>query len=161
MKATEFFFGFGPRLWSPGGETEYGVELLPLGGYVRITGMNPLEEVAPEDEGRTYRDKPFGQVAGGARRSATHFPLAFLIFFLVITGMGLPVSTTTLDEVQPTLDGGPPAASPPVCCLGTRSSRSNGAHAESTVLVDAITAHTQEEVTLALESSRAKRSWSK
>ena len=39
MKATEFFFGFGPRLWSTRrGDTEYGVKLLPLGGYVRITG---------------------------------------------------------------------------------------------------------------------------
>ena len=46
MKATEFFFGFGPKIWSTRrGETEYGVKALPLGGYVRIIGMNPLEEV--------------------------------------------------------------------------------------------------------------------
>jgi RIP metalloprotease RseP len=56
MKVTEFFLGFGPRLWSfRRGETEYGVKALPLGGYVRIIGMSNLEEVDPEDEPRTYR----------------------------------------------------------------------------------------------------------
>ena len=60
MKVTEFFFGFGPRLWSiQRGETEYGIKAFPVGGYVRIIGMNPYEEIAPEDVGRTYRGKPF------------------------------------------------------------------------------------------------------
>ena len=46
MKATEFFVGFGPRLWSiRRGETEYGVKAIPLGGYVKILGMTSLEEV--------------------------------------------------------------------------------------------------------------------
>ena len=56
MKATEFFLGFGPRLWSfRRGETEYGVKAIPAGGYVRIIGMSNLEEVDPADEPRTYR----------------------------------------------------------------------------------------------------------
>jgi len=54
MKATEAFFGFGPRLWSTTrGETEYGIKAIPFGGYVRIIGMNPFEEVPVEEEGRT------------------------------------------------------------------------------------------------------------
>ena len=58
MKATQFFIGFGPRVWSfHRGETEYGVRLLPLGAFVRIIGMNNLDDVAPADEGRTYRQK--------------------------------------------------------------------------------------------------------
>ena len=53
MKATEFFLGFGPRLWSfRRGETEYGIKLLPLGGYVRIVGFTSAEEVDPSDEPR-------------------------------------------------------------------------------------------------------------
>ena len=53
MKVTEFFVGFGPRLWSfTRGETEYGVKAVILGGYCRIIGMTNLEEVAPEDEDR-------------------------------------------------------------------------------------------------------------
>src|SRR6478672_11944678 len=59
MKVEEFFLGFGPRLWSTRrGETEYGVKAVPLGGYVRIAGMNPFEETAPADLPRTYGAKP-------------------------------------------------------------------------------------------------------
>jgi RIP metalloprotease RseP len=58
MKATEFFIGFGPRIWSfRRGETEYGLKAIPAGAYVRIIGMNNLEEVDPADEDRTYRAK--------------------------------------------------------------------------------------------------------
>ena len=62
MKATKYFLGFGPTLWSfQRGETEYGIKAIPAGGYVRIIGMNSLEEVEPEDENRAYRNKPFWQ----------------------------------------------------------------------------------------------------
>ncbi len=58
MKVSEFFVGFGPKLWSfKRGETEYGVKAVLLGGYVKIPGMSPSEEVSPSDEGSTYRDK--------------------------------------------------------------------------------------------------------
>ncbi|HMC79527.1 MAG TPA: site-2 protease family protein, partial [Acidimicrobiia bacterium] len=60
MKVTEFFLGFGPRLWSVRkGETEYGVKAIPAGGYVRIIGMSNVDVVDPEDEDRTYRAKPY------------------------------------------------------------------------------------------------------
>jgi membrane-associated protease RseP (regulator of RpoE activity) len=60
MKATQFFIGFGPRVWSfRRGETEYGVRALPLGAFVRIVGMNMLDDVDPADEGRAYRVKSF------------------------------------------------------------------------------------------------------
>ena len=62
IKVSEFFVGFGPRIWSTQrGETEYGLKAIPAGGYVRIVGMSVLEEVDPEDMGRTYREKPFWQ----------------------------------------------------------------------------------------------------
>ena len=45
IKVEEFFVGFGPRLWSTRrGETEYGVKLIPAGGYVRIAGMTEDNE---------------------------------------------------------------------------------------------------------------------
>ena len=45
MRVDQFFLGFGPTLWSfRRGETEYGVKLLPLGGFVRIKGMTPGDE---------------------------------------------------------------------------------------------------------------------
>jgi membrane-associated protease RseP (regulator of RpoE activity) len=92
MKATQFFFGFGPKIWSTQrGETEYGVKWIPLGGYVRIIGMNPLEEVAPEDMGRTYREKKFWEksvvVLAGV---GMNFLLAFLMFYGIVLVNGVP-----------------------------------------------------------------------
>ena len=50
MKATQFFIGFGPRVWSfRKGETEYGVKAIPAGGFVKIVGMTSLEEVDAAD----------------------------------------------------------------------------------------------------------------
>jgi membrane-associated protease RseP (regulator of RpoE activity) len=90
MKVTEFFLGFGPRLWSfHRGETEYGVKALPLGGYVRIVGMSNLEDVDPEDEPRTYRQattpKRLMVILAGV---TVNLIIAFLLFFLVIAGQG-------------------------------------------------------------------------
>ena len=39
-------------------ETDYGVKAFPLGGYVRIAGMNPYEEIRPEDHAADLRAKP-------------------------------------------------------------------------------------------------------
>ena len=53
MKATHYFAGFGPTLWSfKRGETEYGVKAIPAGGFVKIVGMTPLEELDPADQDR-------------------------------------------------------------------------------------------------------------
>ena len=61
MKVDEFFLGFGPRVWSfRRGETEYGVKALPLGGYVRIAGMNPFEEIPPRTETGCSPPSPSG-----------------------------------------------------------------------------------------------------
>ena len=50
MKVTEFFLGFGQKIWSfTRGETEFGLKAIPAGGYCRIVGMTPREELSPED----------------------------------------------------------------------------------------------------------------
>src|SRR6266536_2887969 len=47
MKATQYFIGFGPTLFSfRRGETEYGLKAIPAGGFVKIIGMTPAEEDA-------------------------------------------------------------------------------------------------------------------
>ena len=86
MKVTEFFVGFGPRLWSvTRGETEYGVKAIPLGGYCRIIGMTNLEEVEPEDEPRAYRNKRTGpKVLVAAAGPAVHFLIALVLMFAVL-----------------------------------------------------------------------------
>ena len=48
MRVERFFLFFPPKLWSiKRGETEYGIGAIPLGGFVKITGMNPDEELDP------------------------------------------------------------------------------------------------------------------
>ena len=72
MKVTEYFLGFGPRLWSiRRGETEYGVKAIPAGGYVKIIGMSNLDVVDPADEERTYRAKPYRHRLGVAVAGST------------------------------------------------------------------------------------------
>src|SRR6266567_8950766 len=64
MKVTRYFVGFGPTLWSTRrGETEYGVKAIPAGGFVRIVGYTPLEEIDPADEPRAFYRQPAGQRA--------------------------------------------------------------------------------------------------
>jgi membrane-associated protease RseP (regulator of RpoE activity) len=116
MKATEAFFGFGPRIWSTTrGETEYGIKAVPLGGYVRIIGMNPFEEVPPEDEGRTYRNSVFWKKSVVVLAGVfSHFMMAALLFItiLLIWGevatdeAGDPIPTLTLAAIAETTPSG-------------------------------------------------------
>ncbi len=90
MKATQFFIGFGPRLWSfRRGETEYGVRALPLGAFVRIIGMNNMDDVEPGDEDRTYRSKSYPKrmlvISAG---SIMHMLIAIVLLFVVYVADG-------------------------------------------------------------------------
>jgi membrane-associated protease RseP (regulator of RpoE activity) len=86
MKVTEFFIGFGPRIWSiKRGETEYGIKAVILGGYCRIIGMTNLEEVAPEDEERAYRSKGYlARVFVAGAGPAVHFVIALVLMFAIL-----------------------------------------------------------------------------
>lgn len=101
MKVTEYFLGFGPRLWSVRhGETEYGVKAIPAGGYVRIVGMTNLEEVAPEDEPRAYRQASFPRrILVGVAGSAMHFLIAFGLLWGVFAFSGYPVANAVTSRV--------------------------------------------------------------
>jgi membrane-associated protease RseP (regulator of RpoE activity) len=108
MKATQFFIGFGPRLWSfRKGETEYGVRALPLGAFVRIIGMNNMDDVPPEDEARTYRSKSYPRrmlvISAG---SLMHMLMAIVLLFVVYVADG-ETSPTDGVQVQQLLVGSP------------------------------------------------------
>jgi membrane-associated protease RseP (regulator of RpoE activity) len=101
MKVTEYFLGFGPRLWSVRkGETEYGVKAIPAGGYVRIVGMSNLEQVDPVDEPRTYRQQSFPRRLSVAVAGSTmHFVIAFVLLFVLVSAIGLRVATLQIGAV--------------------------------------------------------------
>ena len=116
MKVTQFFMGFGPRLWSrTRGELEYGVRALPLGAFVRIVGMNALDEVEPGDEVRAYRNKSFPRqflvITAG---SLMHFIVALALFVGVYSTSGRFAETGRVEV------GATPAPGSPAEAIGLR-----------------------------------------
>jgi len=95
MKATQFYMGFGPRVWSTTRRgVEWGVRALPLGAFVRIIGMNNLDEVEPVDEPMAYRSKSFPRkllvITAG---SLMHMLIALVLFTGVFAIAGREQST--------------------------------------------------------------------
>ena len=86
MRVERFFLFFGPTLWSfKRGETEYGVKAIPLGGYVKISGMTPEEELPPEVESRAYYRQPvWRRIAVIAAGPVVNVVLAFAILTAVL-----------------------------------------------------------------------------
>ncbi|HET6815962.1 MAG TPA: site-2 protease family protein [Mycobacteriales bacterium] len=122
MKATKFFIGFGPTLWSTRrGETEYGVKAIPAGGFVKIIGMTPLEDVEPGDEDRVfYKQPPVRRFVVLVAGSLAHLIIAVLVVFACIAAThddpiiaDLRVSRTptciTADSSQPCTPSDPRA----------------------------------------------------
>jgi membrane-associated protease RseP (regulator of RpoE activity) len=102
MKVTEFFVGFGPRLWSVRrGETEYGVKAIPAGGYVRITGFTVMDEVSAEDEPRAYRQQAFWKrIIVGSAGSAMHFIIALVLALISVFAFGVVTNNVNIDGIE-------------------------------------------------------------
>jgi regulator of sigma E protease len=102
MRVERFFLFFGPTIWSfKRGETEYGVKSIPLGGYVKITGMNPEEDVPPEVAHRSYyRQDVWKRIVVVAAGPAVNIALAFVILFGVYWANGQPEVVQRVAEVR-------------------------------------------------------------
>ena len=94
MKVTEFFLGFGQRIWSTTrGETEFGIKVIPAGGYCKIVGMSPREELAPEDSDRAfYKASSKRRLVVLGAGSFNHFVLGIFLLF-VLTSQVLNLRT--------------------------------------------------------------------
>ena len=106
MRVEKFYLFFPPALFKrKRGETEYGVGAIPAGGFVKITGMNPDEELPPEVEHRGYYHQPVWKriVVIGAG-PAVNLLIAFLILFVL--SFGIREATSQVGEIEP----GSPAA---------------------------------------------------
>lgn len=127
VRVSQYMVGFGPTLWSrTRGETEYGVKAIPLGGYVRMVGMYPpasavgdpqpgnllgriaaearaasAEEILPGQDHRAFyrlsTPKKLIVMLGGP---VMNLVIAFVLLAAVISGFGLPTSSTTLANVH-------------------------------------------------------------
>jgi membrane-associated protease RseP (regulator of RpoE activity) len=124
VKVTQYMIGFGPTLWSKKkGETEYGIKLIPLGGFVRIIGMIPpaksnkvakgpfaevinsarkqsLDEIIPGEENRVFYKlsvpKKLTVMVGGPFMNLV---LAFIFFTISFSGIGFPAATNEIKQV--------------------------------------------------------------
>ena len=103
MKVTEFFLGFGKRIWSfTRGETEFGIKAIPAGGYCRIEGMTPRDVMPAGEESRAF----FG--ASTTRKlivlgagSFAHFVIGFLLIFSIFFGVGVNTLLSDVTRVSP------------------------------------------------------------
>jgi membrane-associated protease RseP (regulator of RpoE activity) len=129
IKVPEFFVGFGKTVWSRKvGETEFGVKMIPLGGYVRMIGMLPpakggtlgrsrrtgpfqgliddarqqsAMDVKPEDAHRQfYTRAPWKRIIVMAAGPFQNLILAVVLFAIAIMGVGVPTSSTTISTVS-------------------------------------------------------------
>jgi membrane-associated protease RseP (regulator of RpoE activity) len=90
MKVTRYFAGFGPTLFSvKRGETEYGLKGIPLGGFVKITGMTPQDDDA-DDPRAMWRYPLWKRTVVLAAGSVTHFLLGFVVLWITLTFVGVP-----------------------------------------------------------------------
>jgi regulator of sigma E protease len=109
IKVHEFSLGFGPKIVSfPRGETAYNLRLLPLGGFVRMAGMDPSEEEEEGDEERGFNRKSVLQRMGVIIAGPLmNFVLAIVLIAAIFMSYGLPDAPTT--KVLDALEGKPAA----------------------------------------------------
>jgi membrane-associated protease RseP (regulator of RpoE activity) len=127
VKVTEYMIGFGPTIWSTvRGETRYGAKAVPLGGYIRMIGMLPpakdgttrsmttgrfatmvsdarqqsADEIQPGEESRAFYRLPVRKrvviMLGGPTMNLL---LAFVLFAIVLVGIGIPQASLTVNNV--------------------------------------------------------------
>jgi regulator of sigma E protease len=105
MRVERFFLFFPPKLLSTRrGETEYGIGAIPLGGFVKITGMNPDEELPPEIAARGYYQQPvWKRIVVIAAGPAVNIAIAFALLF----GLALNAEAPTTLQVRAVEKGTP------------------------------------------------------
>lgn len=102
MRVSEFFVGFGRRIWSiTRGETEYGIKAIPAGGYCRIEGMTPTDEMPEGEDHRAFVKASSAKklIVLGAGSTA-HFILGFLLIFSIFFGVGYTTVTPVIAQVS-------------------------------------------------------------
>ena len=103
MRVSEFFLGFGTRIWSrQRGETEFGIKAIPAGGYCRIEGMTPDDQMPDGEEGRAFYRASAGKklIVLGAG-SFLHFVLGYLLLFILLSGVGVNQVLPVINSVAP------------------------------------------------------------
>ena len=105
MRVEKLYLFFGKPIWKVRrGETEYGIGSIPLGGYAKISGMNPEEELPPDVAPRAYYAQPVWKriyviLAGPV--------VNVIIAFVILFGTAFGVEEATGIAVGPVVAGSP------------------------------------------------------
>jgi regulator of sigma E protease len=106
VRVEAFSVGFGPRLFGvKHGDTDYKVCLLPLGGYVKMTGENPVEEQPVDDPGAFTSHPRWQRMLIGLAGPVSNFILAFVLMIFYFGWINevpsVEVKTTSVEWVIP------------------------------------------------------------
>jgi regulator of sigma E protease len=105
MRVERFSLFFPPLIFrwrKQGSETEYAIGAIPLGGYVKITGMNPEEDIPAEVVERAYyRQRVWKRVVVIAAGPAVNIVLAFVILWGLYTFSTLNFAQPVVDKLTP------------------------------------------------------------
>ena len=104
MRVEKFSLFFPPTMWSKKvGETEYAIGSIPAGGYVKITGMNPDEDLPEEVRDRAYHAQPvWKRIVVIAAGPAVNLVLAFVLLFVFFA---LDRAADRLEQGRPAREG--------------------------------------------------------
>ena len=104
VKVLRFSIGFGPRIFGfRKGETEYRIAWLPLGGYVKMAGEQPNEELTPEEEKRGFlAQPPWKRILIVAAGPVSNLLFPILLYFVLTLGTHDRISTR-IGSVEPGL----------------------------------------------------------
>jgi len=137
MRVEKFSLFFPPTLFSrTRGETEYAIGLIPAGGYVKISGMNPSEELPDEVRTRAYHAQPvWKRIVVIAAGPAMNLVLAFVLLFAFIFLIGGETGSSRVGVVEK----GYPAAA--VLQPGDKLVEVDGKRGNPVVLSEQIASH--------------------
>jgi regulator of sigma E protease len=137
MRVERFSLFFPPLLLRKKfGETEYAIGSIPLGGYVKISGMNPSEDLPEEVRDRAYHAQPvWKRIVVIAAGPAVNLVLAFVLLFVFFWAIGPETGSTKVGSIEK----GYPAAQ--VLHSGDRLISVDGVRGDQTKLAKAVAAH--------------------
>jgi regulator of sigma E protease len=103
MRVERFALFFPPLIWrKKRGETEYAVGSIPLGGYVRISGMNPSEDLPEEVRDRAYHAQaPWKRMVVIVAGPLMNVIIALILMFVFFWSIGPRELTNRVDETHP------------------------------------------------------------
>jgi regulator of sigma E protease len=105
MRVERFALFFPPLVWRKQvGETEYALGVIPAGGYVRISGMNPSEDLPEEVRDRAYHAQPpwkrMAVIAAGPLMNILVAMVLLFVYFAAIGPRNPAESSGTVDVIE-------------------------------------------------------------